>query len=801
MVSSSFLPGATSVSRPPLQEDIEAWVTRHAGKTRLRRAGGGGALCSPCTGKFTVASPAGGDKDSAYEQLRREQVCRAKEHYLQRLPSVRRHIDGKPRSPSAALGRTTAGRPASLSISTELRGGLSSAPATTTSSDVGMCTGQSWWRPLSVPAPNSAVRAEDELLALSTVPDEAVAEVEPQAMEEEEQEDGEYEYLAQGFDGQPAPLGAAFHDDLPLISPARHTWMCSETIDVRLLTPKPRHKSMGGSMMLPPTQPSISSSPPVACPPPSPFSTGWLQRSPTMPLQGSSHSTSQTRAASKEVDQLTRPRPPPLGSRAGRRSTTDPSNFLRSPLYPDRPRPSALGSSTRIMPSMPTPSNAENVRSQPPPLGSSPPSKTPPADPDTAPRPRPPPLGCSAGITPRRPPSSDPDNFLRHASIKSALEDRDTVLVRGDWVLGLAIGGGKLPRRQELPEGATVPPSRLTSQDKIVAISCRWLTKEHPDPDGVQLQTVGRVLWHFTKYWEGANVAIFIDWCSLYQEPRSMSEKAAFQRSLRNIHMWYAHQDISLWMITGTSDRPDATSYGDRGWPTFEQALAGLITPASMVLDLGKLDDTCEDFLSTVRTCAAKRPAPADPESFYQTLLTKRFSHASDRALVEEKYQEAFQAVLIEATRLYYSTLGWNDGEIVKLSVSLPRCSRLTALELSDNRITPDGFGSLCHCLPQLPALSRLALDKNLLRNRGAELLSHVLPRCFTLEWMDLRQNQIIKLGVDRLACCHMPTHLRFIDLRGNNVKRGHTSAERIMESWKRAGKPLEGLLLSMPGL
>jgi len=311
---------------------------------------------------------------------------------------------------------------------------------------------------------------------------------------------------------------------------------------------------------------------------------------------------------------------------------------------------------------------------------------------------------------------------------------------------------------------------------------------------------MSRVLWQFVQYWDGAtNVAVFIDWCSLYQAPRSKTEKAAFHRSLRHINLWYAHQDISLWMLTKTPDGQNMRRYWDRGWPTFERALAGLITPASMVLDLGKLDNGCDDFLSTVRTCVSKRPAPDDPESFYQTLLTKKFRSGADRVLVEEKYQETFQAVFVQAVRLYYTSLGWADNEIVKLSAALPYCTRLTALELSDNRITSDGFASLCRCLPSCTALSRLALDTNLLRNVGVELLSQVLPRCFCLKSLDLRNNQIGKLGVDRLACCRYPTHLRFIDLRGNTVRRGHTSVERMMEAWKQAGKPSEGLLLSMP--
>lgn len=731
-MSSLFVPGATSLSSPPLQQDVEAWITRNAGKVSLRRAGGGGPVRALSTGKLAVASPIGGDKDSPWEQLRREQAIRANEHYLLRLPSVRRHIGDKLQGSSGSLGSTLSrswtARPLSLGGTLDSRSGVVSAPATVTGGDIGMCTGQAWWRPQSVPAGTSEARAKDDFFSLTSAQDERVSTTAPIVTGDGEEDDDE-----EGDHAQPSEL---LLDVRGLTSPSRHTWHSFDPIDLRMIPYKPRTPERS-SLALSREKKALGFG---AAPPRS------------------------------------RPQSPRNGNQGQRRTVAI------VPTAESDGLPGTSPSQTSGRSPSPTRANSKDAEQHPT-------------------RPRPAPLGASAGIAPIKTLPSDPDNFLRLAGIKAALEDRDTVLVRGDWVIGLGISGGVLPRRQEVPEGAIVQPSRLTSQDKIVAVSYCWLTEEHPDPQGNQLQIMSRVLWQFSQYWDGANVAIFIDWCSLYQEPRSKSEKAAFHRSLRHIHLWYTHQDISLWMLTKFPDEQSTRRYWDRGWPTFEHALAGLVTPARMVLDLGKLDEGCEDFLSTIRTCVAKRPAPEDPESFYQTLLTKSLSKGADRSLLEEKYQEAFQAAVVQATKLYYSTLGWEDGEIVKLSVTLPNCTHLTALDLSDNRITPDGFTNFCHCLPSCTALARLALDKNLLRNRGLELLSHVLPRCFSLKWLDLRHNQIGKLGVDRLACCHMPTHLRFVDLRGNNVKRGHTSAERMIEAWKRAGKPLEGLLLSMPGL
>jgi len=220
-----------------------------------------------------------------------------------------------------------------------------------------------------------------------------------------------------------------------------------------------------------------------------------------------------------------------------------------------------------------------------------------------------------------------------------------------------------------------------------------------------------------------------------------------------------------------------------------------------MVLDLGKLDPHCDDFEMTMRTCVAKRPAPEDPAAFYNTLLMKEFTKGTDFPLLEEKYQDAFRNVVERATRLDYTAMNWTSDQLVKFCPMLARCSHLAVLDLGNNKICAHGIAELCQSLPSLKELSRLALGRNLLRNRGVELLSQVLSRCGNLRELDLRHNEIGKPGVDRLAGCTLPPYLRWLDLRGNDIKPGQTSADRIIAAWKRNGKPPDALLLSMPGV
>ena len=59
----------------------------------------------------------------------------------------------------------------------------------------------------------------------------------------------------------------------------------------------------------------------------------------------------------------------------------------------------------------------------------------------------------------------------------------------------------------------------------IVALSYCWLTKNHPDPQGelllILVELVELVLESCEDGGLGKEVAFFIDWCSLFQEPRS----------------------------------------------------------------------------------------------------------------------------------------------------------------------------------------------------------------------------------------------------------------------------------------
>ena len=162
-----------------------------------------------------------------------------------------------------------------------------------------------------------------------------------------------------------------------------------------------------------------------------------------------------------------------------------------------------------------------------------------------------------------------------------ALDGKATLILRGSWVKKQR--GGRLPKRgdklpsealitvQELREihakakGGRRPPSKALP---AIALSHYWRTKEHPDPDGVTLgcaptaappPNLARpaslptpvlplvvlprlVIDALKAHWADferkgvTDVGILIDWCGLYQAPRTEEQTPIFAEALKAIN-------------------------------------------------------------------------------------------------------------------------------------------------------------------------------------------------------------------------------------------------------------------------
>jgi len=366
------------------------------------------------------------------------------------------------------------------------------------------------------------------------------------------------------------------------------------------------------------------------------------------------------------------------------------------------------------------------------------------------------------------------DHYTDKSSIREALRGEKVVLLRDTWLLQLYHAGGVLPRRQDLPDGAvwSVHERIWEREDlSIISISYCWLTKKHPDPDGKQLHTfIGPVLELFLR--ETRRAAVFIDWCSLYQHPRSRIETRMFNAALKDINLWYAHKQTLVWMLTSTP--PGVTAYMDRGWPCFERAISFMICDSDKVLDLGTLeaDWDVDALYSDVRDmCISARPPPIAPEHFEQMLRTKHFTNGADKEFVATKYAQTFHDVMGCAEDLNYSKLQWGDADLPDLCEAMPFCHRLQHMSLARNQIRDDTLlsqylatgacclqalnlagnelagisTSLAQALKSSSVLVRLNLSANGILN--IDPLGEILAVNNSLEDLDLSSNRIAGLS------------------------------------------------------
>ena len=158
-----------------------------------------------------------------------------------------------------------------------------------------------------------------------------------------------------------------------------------------------------------------------------------------------------------------------------------------------------------------------------------------------------------------------------------ALDGKATLILRGSWVKKQR--GGRLPKRgDELPGEALITVQELREIHAMartrrgalpaIALSHYWRTKEHPDPDGVTLGcaptaapppnsarpaslptpvlpvvmlprlVIDALEAHWADFEEKGvtDVGILIDWCGLYQAPRTEEQTPIFAEALKAIN-------------------------------------------------------------------------------------------------------------------------------------------------------------------------------------------------------------------------------------------------------------------------
>ena len=333
-------------------------------------------------------------------------------------------------------------------------------------------------------------------------------------------------------------------------------------------------------------------------------------------------------------------------------------------------------------------------------------------------------------------------------------DSADIRLIDAVHVIKVAQAGGRFQKRQDLPASAFL----TTKPAYTIFVSYGWLDKAHPDPDGWHLGILGPLLDLFVRSATAANggaavaVGFFIDFCCLWQAPRSEAQGASFGRALRNINYLYANRKTYVWAQT---KMPPGTArdYWARGWTFFELVVAGIVKDNGTIhprqpswsredtvdcecasegleafakvrlLDLGKLEPTEhelkmgtrskrsaidptqeEDFHRVALTCSGgvRRP-PLALDAFSEELGRRSFTNGkSDHDVVVGLYARTIDEVMGSVTQLKFTDSNWGDEEAMQLAAVLPRCAELKRLFLGNNsKITDTGAAAIVANLPQ----------------------------------------------------------------------------------------------------
>ncbi|CAE7501164.1 P4HTM, partial [Symbiodinium pilosum] len=246
------------------------------------------------------------------------------------------------------------------------------------------------------------------------------------------------------------------------------------------------------------------------------------------------------------------------------------------------------------------------------------------------------------------------------------------VLIRGSWLAKLAKEGGRLPRRQELPPEAIWDCDELERDaeefdkgrhrlaTRVVAISYCWLRCEHPDPCGTQLAAAGALASScLEELGDGVDLAIFLDYCSLFQEPRTEMENEVFQESLQHVAIWYAHKKTQVWVLTVTPEtcglpvelggtevvELPVLPYDVRGWPNFERNVAELLAceggagQSILLINEGALEQLLQPdrmpWPEVLDAFKANQEPPKVPDAFCDLLATKTFTASEDLKMLQ----------------------------------------------------------------------------------------------------------------------------------------------------------------------
>ena len=396
--------------------------------------------------------------------------------------------------------------------------------------------------------------------------------------------------------------------------------------------------------------------------------------------------------------------------------------------------------------------------------------------------------------------------------------------LRGSWLIDLHANGGVLARRQDLPPEAFFSADDCSKMVRalgdsygllFVALSSRWLSAQHPDPDGHHLAIVAEVAELYThndprrsplaaafkaRGLGQPDFALFWDFGSLHQSPRSDEEELLFLVGLRAAGHWYAHEQTVVWMQTELPDGFSSHTYDASGWCHTESAMSSVVKLATRRLDLAKRTEDCivggayggnklAPAYTLDRVCSAHRLPPMLPDDMRRLLEEeKKFREIDDIATVDSLYRSIFERLTSTAPRLRFRQYEWGEKEAARLAVTLPYFGALTALDLSRNPLGDAGVEALAAALGLSASLTELSLARCGLGRRAAQALMEALPVSTSLTEATLLHNGFDAKVATALAAVSRETQISLCGITPHQTEASF-KAQRL--------KPADGILIA----
>ena len=279
---------------------------------------------------------------------------------------------------------------------------------------------------------------------------------------------------------------------------------------------------------------------------------------------------------------------------------------------------------------------------------------------------------------------------------------------------------------------------------RLIVVSHFWPDGEHADPDCRMQELLAKMVEKHRQrlsleHEHDMEFAVFLDWCSLYQHPRTPDQEAVYQRSLQDMSAWYASPSTTKWFMPSSSS--------PHVWPCLQRMLANLGCSESLMVEAS---EAIESSFPRPPPSGCRGSPPATPSAFNLLIESKAFEHSHMVALSQRLYHKAFTSILGLQEWLDFSSRGWDDFNALRLAEVLVHSQHLVKLVLADNKITDVGMEAIATHLPG--TLQILDISHNIIGDAGATCLANALCNLPELRQLYISGNSFGELGFSALA-------------------------------------------------